>query len=72
MTSCWEHGPEKEIQQGKDLVDAAKAAGVKHFIWSTLDREEPHVPHFLSKAAVDGTLPSSLTESRPFEGIRDG
>lgn len=27
-------GEEGEIRQGRKLVDAAKAAGVKHFVWS--------------------------------------
>jgi len=24
----------KEIQHGKNMVDAAKATGIKHFVWS--------------------------------------
>ena len=48
---------EKEIQHGKNLVDAAAAAGVKHFVWSTLDHtSDPDVPHWSSKAAVDDYL----------------
>ena len=59
--TVWEHKDEKkEIQQGKNLVDAAKKAGVKHFVWSTLDRKtDPYVPHFGSKAAVDDYLKES-------------
>jgi uncharacterized protein YbjT (DUF2867 family) len=54
VTNFWEafHG---ETDQGKQLVDAAKEEGVKHFIWSTLDNGEPKVPHFVSKWYVDGT-----------------
>jgi hypothetical protein len=47
----------KEEQQGKDLVDAAKKAGVKHFIWVTLDHSG--VPHFDTKARVDDYLKAS-------------
>ncbi|KAK4177823.1 NmrA-like family-domain-containing protein [Triangularia setosa] len=49
-----------EIQQGKNLVDAAKEAGVQHFIWSSLlniaklsDGKLPNVYHFDSKALVE-------------------
>ncbi|EJD00674.1 NmrA-domain-containing protein [Fomitiporia mediterranea MF3/22] len=55
VTSFWElFSVEKEIKQGKTLVDAAESAGVKHFVWSTLDHtSDPEVPHWNSKAAVD-------------------
>jgi len=45
----------KETEHGKHLVDAAKAAGVQHFVWSTLDGGYG-VPHFDTKAAVDDYL----------------
>lgn len=48
-----------EEQQGKDMVDAAKHAGVKHFIWTTLDHSEWHVPHFETKARVNDYLIAS-------------
>ena len=38
------------LELGKDLVDAAKATGIQHFVWSTLDDIEGiHVYHFMSK-----------------------
>src|SRR6266480_2833817 len=38
VTNFWEHfSGEKEKQQAKNIADAAKAAGVKHVIWSTLE-----------------------------------
>lgn len=54
VTNFWEafHG---ETEQGKTLVDAAKEAGIKHFVWSTLDNSDPPVPHFKSKWYVNGT-----------------
>ena len=57
VTNFWEPGTgyDGEIRQGKAMVDAAKAAGVKHFIWSTLDDSIPQVPHFRSKWEVDST-----------------
>lgn len=60
--AVWEGIPteEKEIRQGKNLVDAANAAGVQHFVWSTLDHtEDPHAGHWNSKAVVDDYLKAS-------------
>src|SRR5215210_1001002 len=38
VTNFWEHfSAEKEIQQATNIAQAAKAAGVKHVIWSTLE-----------------------------------
>jgi len=60
VTAFWDPssmGKEKEI--GRGLVKAAKAAGVQHFVWSTLPfaRKESEgkysVPHFDDKAEVD-------------------
>lgn len=37
VTNYWEKMDDKlEVQQGKNLVDAAKEAGVQQFIWSSL------------------------------------
>ena len=36
MTNYWECGPEKEYEQGINMVKAAHAQGVQHFIWSSL------------------------------------
>src|SRR5260221_6099232 len=57
VTNYWE-GVD-EIAQGKNAVDAAKAAGIEHFVWSTLPDVETisegefEVPHFTGKAKVD-------------------
>jgi uncharacterized protein YbjT (DUF2867 family) len=54
----WEEGTD-ELKQATAAVRAAKDAGVKHFIWSTLPDVEAisggklHVPHFTGKAKVD-------------------
>ena len=48
-----------ELKQATAAVHAAKDAGVKHFVWSTLPDVEAisggkfHVPHFTGKAKVD-------------------
>jgi uncharacterized protein YbjT (DUF2867 family) len=70
VTNFWEHfSPEKEIQQAQNLAKAAKAAGISHAIWSTLDdtrksipldddrmptlMDHYKVPHFDAKGASD-------------------
>jgi uncharacterized protein YbjT (DUF2867 family) len=58
VTNFWEPGAD-ELKQATAAVRAAKEAGVKHFIWSTLPDVESisggklHVPHFTGKAKVD-------------------
>lgn len=45
VTNFWEHfSPEKEIAQATNMARAAKAAGVKHIIWSTLEDMRQWVP----------------------------
>ncbi|MFO0625018.1 MAG: NmrA/HSCARG family protein [Polyangiales bacterium] len=45
VTNFWEHfSAEKEIGQAKNLADAAKAAGVSHVVWSTLEDTRVRVP----------------------------
>ena len=45
VTNFWEHfSPEKEQAQARNLVQAAKAAGVHHVIWSTLEDTRQRVP----------------------------
>ena len=45
VTNYWEHfSPEKELAQAANLARAAKAAGVKHVIWSTLEDTRRWVP----------------------------
>ena len=45
VTSFWEHfSPEREFAQAHNMARAAKAAGVKHVIWSTLEDTRRWVP----------------------------
>ena len=38
VTSFWEHfSPERELAQARAMAQAAKAAGVAHVVWSTLE-----------------------------------
>ena len=58
VTNFWEAGTD-ELKQATRAVRAAKAAGVKHFVWSTLPNVEAisggrfDVPHFTGKAKID-------------------
>ncbi len=66
VTNFWEHfSAEKEKEQAKNIAEAAKAAGVSHIIWSTLEdtrdlmdasdsrmpflQDKYRVPHFDAK-----------------------
>jgi len=45
VTFFWDHySPEKEIAEVRNMTAAAKAAGVKHAIWSTLEDTRRWVP----------------------------
>ena len=45
VTNFWEHfSPEREIAQARQHGPAAKAAGVQHVIWSTLEDTRKWVP----------------------------
>ncbi|KZV81691.1 NAD(P)-binding protein [Exidia glandulosa HHB12029] len=56
VTDCeWE----AEFQHGKALVDAAKLAGVQHFIWWCVVFSSSTFPHYDSKAQVDEYLKAS-------------
>ena len=76
VTNFWEHfSPEKEQAQARNMAQAAKAAGLKHVIWSTLedvrrwvplsDNRMPtlhnkwKVPHFDGKGEVDHVFTES-------------
>jgi len=82
LTNYWEHfSPEKELAQAANLAEAAKAAGVKHLIWSTLEdtrrwvpledtrmptlRGTCKVPHFDAKGEADDVFRRSGVPTTP-------
>jgi uncharacterized protein YbjT (DUF2867 family) len=45
VTNFWEHfSPERELAQAHTMAQAARAAGVAHAIWSTLEDTREYVP----------------------------
>src|SRR6187549_3557177 len=45
VTNFWEHfSPDKELAQARAIAQAAKDAGVRHVIWSTLEDTRLRVP----------------------------
>jgi uncharacterized protein YbjT (DUF2867 family) len=57
----WESGYEGEIRQGVQLADAARAAGVEHFVYSSVGsaHRETGIPHFDSKWEVEELVRAS-------------
>ncbi len=51
----WAVGAKREVQQGKNIADAAKKAGVKHFVYSSVGGAERNtgIPHWESKWEVE-------------------
>jgi len=73
VTNFWEHfSAEKEVEQARNMAEAARATGVKHVIWSTLEdtrkwvplsddrlptlQEKYKVPHFDGKGEADSVF----------------
>ena len=62
VTNFWEGPGVDELAQATAAVEAATAAGVKHFVWSTLPNVEKisggklDVKHFTQKAKVDSLV----------------
>lgn len=51
----WSVGAKREVQQGKNVADAAKRAGVKHIVYSSVGGAERNtgIPHWESKWEVE-------------------
>src|SRR5436853_2480626 len=51
----WSVGAKREVQQGKNLADAAKKAGVEHFVYSSVGGAERNtgIDHWESKWEIE-------------------
>jgi uncharacterized protein YbjT (DUF2867 family) len=71
VTNFQEAGTD-ELKQATAAIRAAKDAGVKHFVWSTLPNVEAisggkfNVPHFTGKAKIDHVVKEAGFESYTF------
>lgn len=87
VTDFWEHGFEKEIAHGRNLVDAAARSGTSFFVFSSVASADQAtgIPHFDSKWEIEKYLrdsgmnhavirPVSFMEnwSLDDEGVREG
>lgn len=55
VQNFWEHGMQGEIRQGRNLADAAKRAGVSHFVYTSVANADKNtgIPHFDSKYEIE-------------------
>jgi uncharacterized protein YbjT (DUF2867 family) len=55
VQNFWETGYDREVQQGKTVADAAKAADVEHFVSSSVGsaHRQTGIPHFESKWEIE-------------------
>ena len=60
VTTPFESGVNSEISQGVSVVDAAKASGVKHLVYSSIPEARTHtgIPFFESKATIERHIQS--------------
>jgi len=54
----WSVGTEREVRQGKNIADAAKRAGVEHFVYSSAGGAERNsgIDHFESKWEIENYI----------------
>lgn len=60
VQNFWEHGKQAEIRQGSNLADAAKQAGVSHFVYTSVANADQNtgIPHFDSKYEIEKYIQS--------------
>ncbi len=64
MSDFWEHGYDSEVAHGANLINAAKSAGISHFVFSSVGGADRNsgVPHFDSKYEIELLLRDSELE----------
>jgi uncharacterized protein YbjT (DUF2867 family) len=71
LTPFTDKGLEGEIKQGKDLADAAKAARVSHYVYSSVGGADKKtgIPHFESKYEIEKHISSLGLPSTVFRPV---
>lgn len=61
VTLFWQYGYDKEIAHGRQMIDAAKRAGVQHFVFTSVAEADSGtgIPHFDSKYEIEKLLLAS-------------
>ena len=61
VQNYWEHGFDAEVGQGKALADAARKAGVQHFVYSSVGgaNQKTGIRHFESKWLIEEHIRST-------------
>jgi len=61
VTDFWEHGYQKEIEQGRNLINAALETDIKHFIFTSVESANVYtgIPHFETKGQIENYLRES-------------
>lgn len=61
VQNFWEHGADIEVKQGKALIDLARDAEIKHFVYSSVGsaHRNTHLSHFDSKWEIEEYLRAS-------------
>lgn len=72
VTNYWEHGYNREVAHGQQLVDAAEGAGIQHFVFTSVAGADAgsQLSHFDSKSEIESYLKNSelnYTILRPVE-----
>ncbi|MFP4013147.1 MAG: NmrA/HSCARG family protein [Chitinispirillaceae bacterium] len=67
----WDNGLSTEVTEGIALADAAKRAGVKHFVYSSIGsaNRKTGVPHFETKAKIEEYVKTSGLEYTIFRPV---
>lgn len=60
VQNTWEAGVEREEEQGKRIAEAARRAGIQHYVYASVGsaHRATGVPHFDNKARVEETVRS--------------
>jgi uncharacterized protein YbjT (DUF2867 family) len=77
VQNFWEAGYDREVRQGKTVADAAKAAGVGHFVYSSVGSAHRRTGSPTSTASgrsrsTRGGWASPARSSGPFSSCRTG